>query len=114
VDQAIDVEWISGACFCTRRSVVDEVGLLDDRFFLYFEDNDWCLRIRQAGWRVVYNPSWAVVHLGGGSQPERRGSNLLYYDSLLYFYQKHYHWWQTQILRVAIAVYRRLIAQSGD
>lgn len=111
VGEAIDVDWISGACFCIPRSVIEEVGLLDDGFFLYFEDNDWCLRIRAAGRRIVYHPAWSVVHLGGGSQPGGRGSSSLYYDSLLYFYRKHYPWWQRQGLAVALALYRRLIAR---
>lgn len=105
-----DVNWISGACFCVRRSVVTQVGLLDDRFFLYFEDNEWCMRMRAAGWRIVYNPSWSVVHLGGASQTRGRGSPQLYYDSLLYLYQKHYPWLHTLILRITLAVYRRLAA----
>jgi len=112
IDHAIDVDWISGACFCVRRSILPQVGLLDERFFLYFEDIDWCLRIRQAGWRIIYNPAWSVIHLGGASQPDIQGSSDLYYQSLLYFYQKHYAWIQRTILSVALTVYRWLITRS--
>lgn len=110
VAHPLDVDWISGACFCVRRSILAQVGLLDERFFLYFEDNEWCMRMRAAGWRVVYHPGWSVVHLGGASQVRGQGSPQLYYDSLLYLYQKHYPWTHTLLLRSALTVYRRLLA----
>lgn len=90
VASPIEVEWVSGACLCVRRAVVEQVGLLDEQFFLYFEDNDWCLRMRTGGWKVMYVPTSAVVHLGGRSEPERRAANQYYRDSLRYFYHKHY------------------------
>lgn len=111
VDHPLSIDWVSGACLCVRREVIDQVGLLDENFFLYFEDVDWCLRMRQAGWQIVYNPNWSVVHFGGGSQLERYGSSPLYYESLLYFYQKHYPGFPALILRVAIAIYRWFIGR---
>jgi len=65
VDQPIETQWVSGACVAVRREVIEQVGLLDERFQLYFEDNDWCWRIRQTGWKVIYDPRFTVTHLGG-------------------------------------------------
>ena len=61
------VDWVSGACMVVRRKAVEEVGPLDERFFLYWEDADWCRRMWQAGWKVVYFPQASVVHHVGGS-----------------------------------------------
>jgi GT2 family glycosyltransferase len=62
-----DVEVLSGCFLMVRRSVVEQVGLLDERFFIYSEDVDWCKRIRDAGWRVVFFPDAEAVHYGGSS-----------------------------------------------
>jgi len=83
-------DWVSGACMLVRRSAIDQVGLLDERFFMYFEDNDWCLRMRKAGWEIRYFPDAAIVHLGGQSLKHSSESDAVYYRSLLHFYAKHY------------------------
>jgi GT2 family glycosyltransferase len=64
-DRSQPVDWVSGACMFLRRQVLEEVGLLDERFFLYWEDADICWRARQAGWLVVYYPHTDVTHLIG-------------------------------------------------
>lgn len=57
-----DVDWLLGAVLMVRREAIDQVGLLDDRYFLYFEDTDWCRRFWQAGWRVTYHAGANMVH----------------------------------------------------
>ncbi len=52
-DEPIDTDWLSGACLMVSREAIDDVGVLDERYFLYMEDEDWCRRIRCAGWRIV-------------------------------------------------------------
>jgi len=106
VEHPVEVGWVSGACMLVRREAVEQAGLLDERFFLYFEDNDWCLRMREVGWRVVYDPRFAVVHLGGASLPERSLANRLYYQSLIHFYEKHYGPMATGALRLFLGMYR--------
>ncbi len=106
VDQPVETEWVSGACIAVRHEVIQQVGLLDERFQLYFEDNDWCLRIRQAGWKVIYDPRFSVTHLGGQSQPQRRMANQLYYQSMIKFYAKHYGTLKTLLLRALLAPYQ--------
>ena len=56
------VGWLLGACLLVRRQAISQVGLMDEHFFLYFEDVDWCRRFRQAGWHVYYLPSAEMVH----------------------------------------------------
>jgi GT2 family glycosyltransferase len=63
----MEVAWVSGACMVARRKAIDEVGPLDERFFLYWEDADWCRRMWEAEWKVVYFPEACVVHHVGGS-----------------------------------------------
>jgi N-acetylglucosaminyl-diphospho-decaprenol L-rhamnosyltransferase len=57
-----DVDWLMGACLMVRAEVVDQIGGMDDKFFLYFEDVDWCRRVWGAGWRVVYVPEAKFSH----------------------------------------------------
>jgi len=111
--EPMTVDWVSGACLCVRQEVIQQVGGLDENFFLYFEDVDWCRRMRQAGWRVVYNPSVRVVHWGGRSQPSRRIANRHYTESLRYFYSKYYGRAWTAVIDGALNVYARLMRGSG-
>lgn len=84
------VGWLSGACLLCRRAAVLETGCFDESFFLYFEDIDLCLRMRNQGWDMVYLPQARVRHTGGASTgQERAGSRFYYRQSQLYFYQKH-------------------------
>jgi GT2 family glycosyltransferase/glycosyltransferase involved in cell wall biosynthesis len=66
----MEVHWVSGACMVVRRKAVDHVGLMDERFFLYWEDADWCRRMRRKGWKVVYFPESPVVHYAGASSEQ--------------------------------------------
>jgi len=63
----VDVDWLSGACFMTRRDVFEKMGGFDERFFLYWEDADYCRRVAAAGFRRVYVPALSVRHVGGRS-----------------------------------------------
>jgi GT2 family glycosyltransferase len=62
-------EWTSFACVMIRREVLDQVGLMDDGIFMYFEDVEFCFRAREAGWKILHEPAARVVHLRGGSSP---------------------------------------------
>jgi hypothetical protein len=70
-DRTRDAEYLMGACMLVRRSAVDEVGPLDERFFLFSEETDWCYRFRGAGWRVVFYPGAEAVHVGGAGHGGR-------------------------------------------
>ena len=85
-----EVDWVSGACMLVRREAIEQVGLLDENMFMYFEDNDWCLRMRKAGWKVYYNPQVEITHIGGQSLAKNPKARKAYYSSLRYFYARHY------------------------
>ncbi|HVO85373.1 MAG TPA: glycosyltransferase family 2 protein [Syntrophobacteria bacterium] len=80
----MEVDWVSGACMVVRRQAVSEVGPLDERFFLYWEDADWCRRMWQAGWKVVYFPQASVVHHVGGSSGSARSRSLVEFHRSAY------------------------------
>lgn len=64
------VDWVSGACMVIRRTAIEEVGLFDERFFIYWEDADWCRRMWGAGWKIVYFPRSSVIHYVGVSSDQ--------------------------------------------
>jgi len=66
-----DVDWVAGCALWFRRAAIEAVGLLDERFFAYHEEVDWCARARRLGWRVVYAPRVVVHHTGRGSGGSR-------------------------------------------
>ncbi len=63
------VDWLSGACLLVRRAAFDAAGGFDEGYFLYSEETDLCRRLRDAGWRTVFEPSARAVHIGGASAP---------------------------------------------
>lgn len=86
------VDAVNGAFMLVRRRALEEVGLMDERFWLYLEDLDWCYRFWQAGWPVLYWPRAEVVHVKGGSSTPYRSwrVNLAFHRSMWLFYRKHY------------------------
>jgi len=86
---AEEVESINGAALMVRREVIEKVGLLDEGFFLFCEDVDWCLRMREAGYRLYFLPGARITHYRGASTGGRRMVGI-YHRSLLRFYRKHY------------------------
>jgi hypothetical protein len=66
-----EVGMLSGAAMLVRREVIEEVGGFDERFHMYGEDNEWCLRMRRAGWRLLFEPEAVVKHLGAASSLKR-------------------------------------------
>ena len=103
------VDWVSAACMMIRRQVIEQVGGLDENIFMYFEDNDWCLRIRHAGWKIYYNPDVSVTHLSGQSLQKNLAARTAYYQSLDYFYTKHYGPLAHLLLRIALGAYRLFV-----
>jgi GT2 family glycosyltransferase len=98
-----NVEQLMGSCLLLRRTALNQIGLLDERFFVYFEEVDLCLRLQQAGWRVSFVHDATVTHAGGQSSRTNRAASLRYrYQSLFAFYRKHYAPWQLFILKCAV------------
>ena len=89
-----EVDWVSGACLLVRRDDADAVGLLDERFFMYAEDVDFCASIRARGRRVLFDPAAHITHLRGRSRATASAATeRAYRRSQLAFYQKHHPGW---------------------
>jgi hypothetical protein len=99
-------DWVSGACLLVRRADAEAVGGLDERFFMYTEDVDFCAALRSRGRRVLFTPDVEVVHLRGRSAATAPGpTREAYVRSHLTFYEKHHPAW-APILRL----YRRFLS----
>jgi N-acetylglucosaminyl-diphospho-decaprenol L-rhamnosyltransferase len=91
VDASVEVESVVGACMLVRSEILLTVGLLDEAFFMYGEDLDWALRIKQFGWKIVYNGQVVVHHHKRASSSQRSVESLIaFYQAMLIFFEKHY------------------------
>ena len=86
--------WVTGACLLVRRRDAEEVGLLDERYFMYTEDVDFCAAIRARGRTILFTPDVEIVHLRGRSAASAAGpTRRAYRQSQLAFYEKHHPGW---------------------
>ncbi len=123
-----EVDQVIGAFFCFRRSVLEKIGFLDERFFLWYEEVDYCLRAKQAGLKIVYHPDFSIIHHGGESFARVFALRKQRYlnQSLLKYARRHWGWgayllfllvsplslvlaWFVQILRIKPAAYKRMV-----
>lgn len=96
-----------GAAMLTRASVLAEVGVLDEGYFMYVEEVDWCMRVRQAGWAIWQQPAAVVTHVGGASSRQFRAAmTLALWRSRMRFWQRwcspRAQWWHRAFLRIGI------------
>lgn len=91
-DAPQDVAHIVGAAMMTRREVVEQSLLFDESFDFFFEETDWCRRLRQRGWNISYVPDAAVVHLYSQSFAQRSDRESIHYRSYLRYLRKHEGW----------------------
>jgi GT2 family glycosyltransferase len=95
-DEPCEAQWVSFACVLIRREVIEKVGLLDEGYFMYFEDSDYCRATRAAGFRIRYCPNARVVHLRGGisevgrQHAERQRPPRYLYESRTRYFRKGY------------------------
>ena len=99
--KASERDWVTGAFFLAKKEVFDQVGLLDEDYFMYTEEVDFCFRAKQKGWQVWYLPKWAIVHLGGASSASEFPI-LSEYKGIKIFFKKHMPSWQGPILRLLL------------
>jgi len=101
--QERSVDWVSGACLMARRATIDAIGPLDESYFMYTEETDWCYRARRGGWSVHYLPEATVVHWVGQSAaaaPARRRRQV--YRSKRLFLRKHAGWGAAATFALAV------------
>ncbi len=114
-DVITEVDLISGSFMMVRREVYEQVGGLDEDFFMYGEDIDWCYRIKKAGWKIYYVPLTQIIHFKGESTKRSNIDEIrVFYDAMKIFVRKHYKEFALLglILRVGI-VSRGFIAMVG-
>lgn len=92
-------EWLGSACLLLRRAALDQIGLLDEEYFIYGDEADVQYRLKKAGWAVYYLPTVYTIHYGGRSLDRWRRRQMVYRGKLLFF-KKNYGPWRTSLLRV--------------
>jgi N-acetylglucosaminyl-diphospho-decaprenol L-rhamnosyltransferase len=102
-DEVQEVDWVTGACLLARREAIEEVGLLDEGFFMYSEELDWCRRIKAQGWKVIYLPAARVIHYGAQSSEQVKSfQHIQFQRSKIRYFRKHHGPWQAEVLRLFI------------
>jgi len=100
-DQLTEVDSVVGAFMLVRTSAIDKVGMLDETFWMYGEDLDWAKRIKDAGWKIVYNPIRKVKHVKRASSRQNPKAQFEFYRAMIIFYYRHYRSetsWATHLL----------------
>jgi glycosyltransferase involved in cell wall biosynthesis len=114
----MEVDWVSGACMVIRRKAIDAVGCFDERFFMYWEDADWCKRMWDGGWKVVYYPLASIVHhVGVSSSQLLLKSRFEFHKSVYLLFEKYSPTtpWLIKIMVMAslFARFGLLVAHNG-
>jgi GT2 family glycosyltransferase len=91
-DAERDVDWVCGSFLMMRRKCLEQVGPLDERFFIYDEDIDWCRRAREAGWIIRFWPGASMVHVGASARPFMKDKTFVHFRSHLSYIRKHHSW----------------------
>lgn len=113
------VEATAATALMVRRSAIDHVGMLDERFFFYAEDLDWCKRFREAGWKIVYFPDSEVLHhksaSGKGNKHDKlkaKQAKKHFWETMKLYYEKHYDkqypWWVKRIIFLVIWIKKKI------
>lgn len=113
-DHFHEVHFVSGVAMVARRAMCDKVGLLDEHFFMYNEDLDWCLRALQAGWKIFYTPVCTICHQyyqGGMADPRLRSRLRVAEQSRLHYFRKHRPSYESVFL--ALGLFLSRLSLSG-
>ncbi|MBZ0198493.1 MAG: glycosyltransferase family 2 protein, partial [Ignavibacteriaceae bacterium] len=100
-----EVDHVTGACMMLKKEVIEKAGMLDEAFFLYNEEVEWSMRIKKAGYKIMFVPDSNIIHLFGHSTKQRvqkQSVNKLLverYRGMLYFFSKQYPRWQLKLLK---------------
>lgn len=90
-DETNDVDWVMGAAMMVRREVIAQVGMMDEAYFMYSEELDWCRRIKEAGWRVVYFADAEIIHYEGKSSEQAVTARHINFQRAKLRYFRKYH-----------------------
>jgi GT2 family glycosyltransferase len=107
-------DWVRGAVMLVRFNLFKEIGGFDERFFLYLEDTDLCLRFRKKGYDIAYNPEAMFYHKLGSSTNKREfQSKLIHNISMYYYIKKHMNYNPVILFLISIALFLRLTLLFG-
>lgn len=114
-DATQPVDWVNGAAMFVRRAVYDQIGGLDEGFFMYSEELDWCYRAKQAGWEIFYLPSAQITHFEGKSSEQVVAQRDIYFhSSKVRFFRKYRGAFVAEILRAfLLAMFAFQIARES-
>lgn len=112
-DRTRDVEVLNGWFWVARREAVEQVGPLDEQFFMYGEDIDWCYRFHKAGWKRVFDADVSAVHYGGASSAAAPARFYVEMQRANFQYWKKYHSWPAQMLYRGIAILHHSLRVPG-
>jgi len=105
VDQARPVDILQGASLILKRAAIDEVGILDETYFMYSEEVDLCYRLKKAGWDLYWVPQSVILHYGGQSTKQISEEMFLQlYKSKLLFFKKHYGAFATELYKIVLTI----------
>lgn len=108
-DAARQVDWVSACYLIMHRNVIEKLGLMDERFFMYCEDVDLCYRAKQKSFKVYYFPGAEIVHYSGNSKKQDFRKIIWHHQSMYLFYKKHYSRFLVMDILVATAVTLRAV-----
>lgn len=101
----LEVDWISGACLMIKTDAINDVGILDERFFMYWEDADWCFRAQKQGWKIYWLPTAKIEHIGGESSKKSPYKSILYFhNSVIKYFNKNMNNANIKILFLLIPI----------
>jgi len=101
-----EVDVATGCFILVRRDAIKQVGMMDERFFVYGEETDWCYRFKNKGWKILFSPNAEIIHLGGQSSRQARKCMLVQLRlSILQFMAKHHGWLQLRVSCLLTALF---------
>jgi hypothetical protein len=113
-DKSRSVDVLSGCFMMVRRGAIEQVGVLDENFFIYAEDIDWCRRFRQAGWDVVYYPGAQAIHYGDGSSSNAPIKFFIEMQKANLQYWKKHHGLTKQVAYFLITFFHQILRIAGN
>lgn len=113
-DEIQPVDWVVGAALLIRRQALHQVGPLDEEFFMYSEELDWCYRLKAQGWEVAYLPTAQVVHQEGRSSEQVLPARHIHFQRSKVLFFKRYYGWRGEVLRwFILSTYLYLFVLEG-
>ena len=101
----IEVDSVIGACMLVRREVLEQIALLDEVYFLFLEETDWCYRMKKAGWKIYHIPQAEILHFQGKSAEAEKGkARIEYYRSRYHYFRKNRGSFESSVLLIGLII----------